>query len=168
MRGGGGCGDGFGFEASKWGDGAAEVIYAAADLSGAGGARIAVAGLARVGFARRVSAMPKLAELPALEKKFTAADRVTLGKTGVTTSRLAMGTGTVGGGHHSNQTALGVAGLAGLLMNGYDQGLHFIDAADSYGSHPHAAAALKQMDRSKVTVMTKSFARGPAADARGH
>jgi aryl-alcohol dehydrogenase-like predicted oxidoreductase len=122
---------------------------------------IAVAGLARAGFTRRASAMPKLAELPALEKKFTAADRVTLGKTGVTTSRLAMGTGTVGGGHHSNQTALGVAGLAGLLMNGYDQGLHFIDAADSYGSHPHAAAALKQMDRSKVTVMTKSFARDP-------
>lgn len=122
---------------------------------------IAAAGVASAGFLKRVRAMPALSELTALEQKFTAADRVTLGRTGVTTSRLAMGTGTVGGGHHSNQTALGVAGLAGLLMNGYDQGLHFIDAADSYGSHPYAAAALKHMDRSKVTVMTKSFAREP-------
>ena len=36
--------------------------------------------------------------LPALPRKFTAADTVTLGKTGITTSRLAMGTGTVGSG----------------------------------------------------------------------
>ncbi len=43
-----------------------------------------------------------------LPKKFAAYDTVTLGNTGIKTSRLAMGTGTVGSGHHSHQTALGV------------------------------------------------------------
>ena len=42
---------------------------------------------------------------------------------GIKTSRLAMGTGTVGAGHHSHQTALGMDGLPRLLLNGYDNGL---------------------------------------------
>ncbi|MGA9567815.1 MAG: aldo/keto reductase, partial [Candidatus Korobacteraceae bacterium] len=33
--------------------------------------------------------------------------------------------------------------------------------ADSYGSHPHVAAALKQLPRDKVTIMTKSDTRDP-------
>ena len=74
-----------------------------------------------------------------------------------------MGTGTVGAGHHSNQTALGVKGLSDLLLNGYDQGLRFFDAADSYGSHPHVAEALKHVPRDKVTVLTKTWARDPAS-----
>jgi len=104
----------------------------------------------------------RLAELPPLAQKFAAADTVTLGSTGIQTSRLAMGTGTVGSGHHSNQTALGVDGLSRLLLNGYHSGLRFFDAADSYGSHPHVAQALKQTDRSKVTLLTKSWARDAA------
>jgi 1-deoxyxylulose-5-phosphate synthase len=100
--------------------------------------------------------------LPALPRKFTAADTVTLGKTGITTSRLAMGTGTVGSGHHSHQTALGVKGLSDLLLNGHDSGLRFFDAADAYGSHPHVAEALKHIPRDKVTVLTKTWARDPA------
>jgi 1-deoxyxylulose-5-phosphate synthase len=94
-----------------------------------------------------------------LPTKFTAADTVTLGSTGIKTSRLAMGTGTVGSGHHSHQTALGVKGLSDLLLNGYDHGLRFFDSADSYGSHPHVAEALKHVQRDKVTVLTKTWAR---------
>lgn len=99
---------------------------------------------------------------PALTRKFSAADTVVLGSTGIHTSRLAMGTGTVGVGHHSHQTALGIKGLSDLLLNGYDHGLRFFDAADSYGSHPHVAEALKHVQRDKVTVLTKSWARDPA------
>ncbi len=110
-------------------------------------------------FARRSFAVP------ALSRKFSAADTVTLGKTGIQTSRLAMGTGTVGSGHHSHQTALGVKGLSDLLLNGYDHGLRFFDSADSYGSHPHVAEALKHVPRDKVTVLTKTWARD-AASAR--
>ncbi len=93
--------------------------------------------------------------------KYAASDAVTLGKTGIKTSRLALGTGTVGYAKHSNQTALGVSGLSALLLYGYDHGLRFFDAADSYGSHPHVAAALKQLPRDKVTIMTKSDTRDP-------
>ena len=101
----------------------------------------------------------RLAAIPALPQKFSASDTVTLGHTGIQTSRLGMGTGTVGSGHHSHQTALGIDGLSRLLLNGYDNGLRFFDAADSYGSHPHVAEALKHVDRSKVTVLTKSWSR---------
>src|SRR6201988_1106710 len=96
-----------------------------------------------------------------LPTKFTAFDTVALGNTGIRTSRLAMGTGTVGSGHHSHQTALG-KGLTELLLNGYDHGLRFFDSADSYGSHPQVAEALKHVQRDKVTVLTKSWARDPA------
>jgi 1-deoxyxylulose-5-phosphate synthase len=107
------------------------------------------------GFAAWASAQP------ALTQKFKASDTVTLGRTGIKTSRLAMGTGTIGYNHHSNQTALGIKGLSELLLNGYDQGLRFFDAADSYGSHPHVAEALKQVPRDKVTVLSKTWARDP-------
>ena len=97
-----------------------------------------------------------------LPAKFSASDTVTLGRTGIKTSRLAMGTGTVGSGHHSHQTALGVKGLSDLLLNGHDHGLRFFDSADSYGSHPHVAEALKHVQRDQVTVLTKTWARDPA------
>ena len=99
------------------------------------------------------------ATLATSHQRFSAADTVLIGRTGIKTSRLAMGTGTVGSGHHSHQTALGIDGLSGLLLNGYDQGLRFFDAADSYGSHPHVAEALKHVPRDKVTVLTKTWAR---------
>src|SRR5437773_7231843 len=103
--------------------------------------------------------------LPAQAGKFSASDGVTLGSTGIQTSRLAMGTGTVGSGHHSHQTALGIKGLSDLLLNGYEHGLRFFDTADSYGSHPHVAEALKHVPRHKVTILTKTWARD-AATAR--
>jgi aryl-alcohol dehydrogenase-like predicted oxidoreductase len=117
------------------------------------------ASIAAAGWLAPKALAHRLASLPARDQKFSATDTVTLGRTGIQTSRLAMGTGTLGSGHHSNQTALGLVGLSRLLQNGYDNGLRFFDAADSYGSHPHVADALKHVDRSKVTVLTKSWAR---------
>src|ERR1700736_6994650 len=104
----------------------------------------------------------RLAAIPTLSQKYSATDTVTLGRTGIQTSRLAMGTGTVGSGHHSHQTDLGVAALSALLLNGYENGLRFFDAADSYGSHPHVAEALKHVPRDKITVLAKTWARDPA------
>ncbi|TCK74034.1 aldo/keto reductase [Acidipila rosea] len=91
---------------------------------------------------------------------FKATDMVTLGKTGIRTSRLAMGTGTIGGGGASNQTRTNK--LPQLLLTGYDRGLRFFDTADSYGSHPDVAEALKHIPREKVVVMTKCDSRDPA------
>jgi 1-deoxyxylulose-5-phosphate synthase len=91
--------------------------------------------------------------------RFSAADIVVLGKTGIHTSRLACGTGTVGWNHHSHQTALGTQGLGDLLWRGYDHGVRFYDAADQYGSHPGVAEALKHVPREKVVILTKSNTR---------
>src|SRR5262245_2733395 len=118
----------------------------------------AARGIAATSFASHALAKRLLA-LPPINKKFSASDSVTLGRTGIQTSRLAMGSGTVGVGHHSHQTDLGIGGLSKLFLNGYDNGLRFFDSADSYGSHPHVAEALKDLDRSKVTILTKSWAR---------
>jgi aryl-alcohol dehydrogenase-like predicted oxidoreductase len=98
-----------------------------------------------------------------LPQKYNAHDEVVLGRTGIRTSRLAMGTGTVGFGGASNQTRLGMSPLTRLLVNGYNEnGLNFFDTADSYGSHPYLASALKELPRDKVVVMTKSDNRDPA------
>jgi aryl-alcohol dehydrogenase-like predicted oxidoreductase len=94
----------------------------------------------------------------------TPQDLITLGKTGIQVSRLAQGTGTNGVNKSSNQTrALGLQGVADLLVRGVDNGVHFWDLADGYGSHPHAKVALKTVPRDKVTILTKTMAR--TADA---
>jgi len=73
--------------------------------------------------------------------------------------RLAMGSGTVGVGHHSHQTALASRDSLTLLLNGYDHGLRFFDSADSYGSHPHVAETLKHVPRDKVTILPRPGTR---------
>lgn len=97
--------------------------------------------------------------LPPLPRRFRADEEIVLGATGIRTSLLAVGTGTRAKDQRSNQTDLGTQGLVDLLLHGYDCGLRFFDAADSYGSHAHVAGALKQIDREKVTVLTKTYAR---------
>jgi aryl-alcohol dehydrogenase-like predicted oxidoreductase len=93
------------------------------------------------------------------EKKY-AWDRIKLGTTGVEVSRMAMGTGTNGGGKNSNQTRqLGIKGLADLLRAAYDEGVTFWDSADGYGSHPHLKEALKAVPREKVVILTKTGAK---------
>jgi len=94
------------------------------------------------------AAQPKLAN-----------DVVTLGPRKIKLSRLAMGTGTNGGGGSSNQTKkLGLAGLANHLRAGGDLGLNFWDSADQYGTHAHMKEALKGAKREKVVIQTKTHA----------
>ena len=84
---------------------------------------------------------------------------VNLGKTGVRVSRLSIGTGSHGWNGKSDQTALGLKGLANLLRFAYDQGIAFWDSADQYGSHRHIKEALKGLDRSSVVITTKTVSR---------
>jgi aryl-alcohol dehydrogenase-like predicted oxidoreductase len=94
---------------------------------------------------------------PRVIKKIS--DRVTLGKTGIEVSRLAMGTGTNGVGHSSNQTRqLGMKGLPDLLQAGFDMGVTFWDSADQYGTHPHLKEALKRVPREKIVILSKTHA----------
>jgi aryl-alcohol dehydrogenase-like predicted oxidoreductase len=88
--------------------------------------------------------------------------QVALGNTGLRVSRLCIGTGTNGWGGRSNQTRLGFDRLVGLLGHAYDRGITFWDLADQYGTHPHAAAALRRVGRENVLLTTKTVSRTPA------
>jgi aryl-alcohol dehydrogenase-like predicted oxidoreductase len=94
--------------------------------------------------------------------KKTAADQVVLGATGITVSRLAMGSGTHGSGGASDQTRLGIAGFTSVLTHGYSQGLTFFETADQYGAHPHMKEAIRQVGRQNVVVLTKTTAQSAA------
>ncbi len=92
-------------------------------------------------------------------KGFAAHDRVILGKTGIETSRLALGSGTIGGRKQSNQTRLGMEKFVSLIRHGYERGITFWDSADQYGSHSHFKEALKYIPREKVVIQTKTTSR---------
>jgi aryl-alcohol dehydrogenase-like predicted oxidoreductase len=87
--------------------------------------------------------------------------KVTLGRTGIESAYLSIGTGTVGGSQESNQTRLGHAELVDLMGYAHDQGVTSLDLAGSYGSHPHAADHLRAVGRDNVVVTTKTGAKDP-------
>jgi len=111
---------------------------------------VAVGALGLPSFARELAAEP--------EKKY-ASDVVTLGKTGIKTSRLAMGTGTFGYNHQSVQSRMDHgSGLPELLRAAFDHGINFWDSADQYGTHPDLKETLKYVPRDKVVILTKTEA----------
>ena len=80
---------------------------------------------------------------------------VTLGNTGIKTTFLGMGTGFSGGNRSSNITRAGVA--ESLIRQAYEKGIRFFDCADSYGTHPYTATALKGFPREEYPVFTKMW-----------
>lgn len=89
---------------------------------------------------------------------------VAIGKTGVTTTRLAMGTGVHGGNRQSDQTRMGFDKLVGLFRHAYDRGIRFFDLADLYGTHLYFREALRTIPRDKIAILTKLWWRydGPS------
>ena len=82
-------------------------------------------------------------------------DMVDLGKTGLRVSRLAMGMGTNGWNHQSNQTRIGLEKFKLMVQAGFERGIRFLDTADTYGSHLFVKEALKMLPREQLTLMTK-------------
>ena len=78
---------------------------------------------------------------------------VTLGKSGIKTTLLGMGTGYSGYNRSSNITRAGVA--ESIIHQAYEKGIRFFDCADSYGTHPFTAAALKDYPRESYTLSSK-------------
>jgi len=112
---------------------------------------------------------PRLAVAAAGPK--AAADRVTLGKTGIQCSYLAQGTGFNGYRRSSDHTRLGQDKFTHLLRHSLDEGINFLDMADLYGSHPFVRTALKGVSRDKYVLLTKLWPRKedwvtPSANAR--
>ena len=90
-------------------------------------------------------------------------DVVTLGKSGIKTTLLGVGTGSHGGGRSSNQLRMGQADFTKVIRHAIDRGLTFIDTADAYGTHIFVREALKEVDRDKLFIQTKTVAKGPEA-----
>ena len=82
-------------------------------------------------------------------------DKVKLGNTGLTVSRIAMGTGTRGYNKGSNQTRLGMDNFVKLAHHAYERGITFYDMADGYGSMPYVAESIKSLPREKLTLLSK-------------
>lgn len=99
--------------------------------------------------------------LPAAEpprKLKSAADQVTLGRTGIKTSILGMGTGSVGVKRSSNQVRLGQEKFNRLVRHAYDKGITYFDTADQYGAHIFLREALRGLPREKLMIQTKTRA----------
>jgi len=78
---------------------------------------------------------------------------ITLGKSGLKSTLLGMGTGFSGYNRSSNITRAGVAET--IIRQAYEKGIRFFDCADSYGTHPFTAAALKGAARESYTLSSK-------------
>ncbi len=99
-----------------------------------------------------IIASPVAARAAAYASKRTAVDQMTLGSTGVKLSRLGFGTGSKGG---SVQRALGQDGFTRLLRYAYDQGITYIDTAQSYRTHEMVGEAIKGLPREKLFIQSK-------------
>jgi predicted aldo/keto reductase-like oxidoreductase len=91
--------------------------------------------------------------------KRSAADIITLGRTGIKTTRLAQGTGWNGSGRSSAHTRMGEKAFDELIQHSLDQGIIFMDMADLYGSHRYVTHALTDAQRDKCAFMSKIWPR---------
>src|SRR5580693_2761653 len=91
--------------------------------------------------------------LPVFAERGSATDWVTLGKSGVKVTRLALGTGTNSG---EVQQQLGQEGFTRLVRHAYDRGIRFFETSESYGaSQQMLGVALKGIPRETYQLMTK-------------
>jgi aryl-alcohol dehydrogenase-like predicted oxidoreductase len=94
----------------------------------------------------------------------TATDWVELGNSGLKVTRLALGTGSVGG---RVQRELGQDAFNRLVRHAYDRGIRFFETADAYsGMQQMLATALKSVPRDSYKLMTKYRIRNQE-DIRG-
>src|SRR5260221_53794 len=96
--------------------------------------------------------------------KRAATDWVTLGKSGVKVTRLALGTGTQSG---KAQRDLGQEGFTRLVRHAYDHGVRFFETAESYTGMPEMLGiALKGLPRDSYRIMHKYSTPGHGDPAK--
>jgi aryl-alcohol dehydrogenase-like predicted oxidoreductase len=95
--------------------------------------------------------------LPLLAAGGKATDWVTLGKSRVKVTRLALGTGTFSG---RVQREMGQDEFTRLVRYAYDRGIRFFETAETYGEmHRMLGVALKGMPRDSYVLMSKVTTR---------
>ena len=94
---------------------------------------------------------------PLIAARDTATDWVTLGKSDVKVTRLAFGTGTMGG---RVQRELGQDQFTRLVRHAYDRGIRFFETAESYHEmHKMLGVALEGIPRDSYRLMSKVTTR---------
>ena len=107
--------------------------------------------LLKAGFA--AAALAGAGSLSLKAARETATDWVTLGQSDVKVTRLAFGTGTMGG---RVQRELGQDQFTNLVRYAYDHGIRFFETAESYGEmHKMLGVALKGIPRDSYRLMSK-------------
>jgi predicted aldo/keto reductase-like oxidoreductase len=125
-------------------------------LAGLGALAGAAAFSGRFVWAARQTPKVSIAEIK------SGSDVVPLGRTGIQTSVLGIGTGTHGG---RDQYDLGQAAFTKLVRHALDRGITYIDAADAYRTRDMVRPALKGVPRDRYFVQTKTRAK-TAEDAK--
>lgn len=92
------------------------------------------------------------------KKISSGTDLVTLGKTGIQTTVLGVGTGTHGG---NDQIDIGQADFTRMVRHALERGIRYIDTADMYKTHLFVRLALKGVAREKYFIQTKTTAKHP-------
>lgn len=111
-----------------------------------------------------------LSALAGTEMAATAATaRRVLGKSGLSCTRLGIGTGTRAWNKNSAQIREGRETFLSTLSHAYERGIRYFDLSDSYGSHQYLrdAMAASNMKREEMFILTKSqskTAEGMRAD----
>jgi len=99
--------------------------------------------------------------LPLAAERDTATSWVTLGKSNVKVTRLALGCGSFSG---AVQRQLGQEGFTKLVRYAYDRGIRFFETAESYANmHTMLGNALKGLPRESYRIMSKVTTR-PGVD----
>lgn len=102
-------------------------------------------------------ALGMTASFPLTAAKDAATEWVNLGKSGVSVTRLAFGTGSNGG---RVQRQLGQEEFTRLVRYAYDRGIRFFETAESYREmHQMLGIALKGIPRDTYRLMTKVTTR---------
>ena len=86
---------------------------------------------------------------------FDPYEMVELGKTGIKTTRLSMGTGMMGSNRQSNITRMGYEAAEKLFREVYNHGVRHFDLADNYGTHHFAGESLKIYPRKDYHLFSK-------------
>lgn len=84
---------------------------------------------------------------------------VRLGKSGLETTLLGMGTGWRGFNRSSELTRQDKTKSLEVLQRAWDQGIRMFDCADVYGTHRLMGEAMKSMKREEITLVSKMWTR---------
>ena len=85
--------------------------------------------------------------------------KVRLGNSGIETTLLGIGTGVHATNRSSFLTRQDMGKSIDVIEHAYDKGIRNFDLADTYGTHPIMAEALKRMDRDELTLTSKIWVR---------